>query len=104
MLKLNEDRHAGVAAIVLIKAVPGQEKDAFRALKEVNGIKSLYHIFGDHDVFMVLESAGIASLERILDSIKEMPSVNSVKALLVEPEVNCSIDPICRKRELCFIE
>lgn len=104
MLKLNEDRHAGVAAIVLIKAVPGQEKDAFRALKEVSGVKSLYHIFGDHDVFMVLESTGIASLEGILDSIKEMPSVNSVKSLLVEPEVNCSIDPICLKRKLCLIE
>ena len=70
MLKLNEDRHAGVAAIVLIKAVPGQEKEVFRALKEVNGVKSLYHIFGDHDVFMVLQSTGIASLERILDSKK----------------------------------
>ena len=104
MLKLNEDRHAGVAAIVLIKAVPGQEKDAFRALKEVNGVKSLYHIFGDHDVFMILESAGIASLERALSSIREMPSVNAAKALLVEPEENCPIDPSCRKRELCLIK
>ena len=104
MLKLNEDRHAGVAAIVLIKAVPGQEKEAFRALKEVSGVKSLYHIFGDHDVFMILQSDGIASLEGTLGSIKEMPSVNAAKALLVEPEVNCLIDPICRKRELCLAE
>jgi len=45
-----------VLAISLIKAVPDQEKVVYRALKEVEGIKNLYHIFGNHDFFLILRS------------------------------------------------
>ena len=88
-------------AICFIKAVFGQEKAVFHALKEVDGVKSLYHIFGDHDIFMVLESEGIHSLRRTLLNIEEMDSINAVRTLLVEPDGKWSIDPGCRKKPLC---
>jgi DNA-binding Lrp family transcriptional regulator len=100
MLKPNEDDHVTVAAVCLIKAVPGQERAVFRSLKEVSGVKSLYHIFGDHDLFMILETKGVDPLRRTLNYIKEMPSVNAVKAMQVEPDGKCSIVPGCGRSAL----
>lgn len=88
-------------AICFIKAVFGQEKLVFRALKEIEGVKSLSHIFGDHDIFMVLESEGIHSLRRTLLNIEEMDYVNAVRTLLVEPDGKWSIDPGRPKKPLC---
>lgn len=101
MLKPSEDNHnkfeasegdRRVQAVCLIKAVPGLEKVVFHAIKEVGGVKRLYHIFGDHDLFMILESEGLSSLRRNLNDIEGMPSVNALKALLVEPGGRYSID------------
>lgn len=100
MLKPDDDRPGMVAAICLIKAVPGQEKLAFRTLKEISGIKSLYHIFGDHDLFMILEAKDIASIRMTLKYINEMPCVDAVKALLMEPNGKCSVDTGCSRSEL----
>jgi hypothetical protein len=100
MLKPADDSNAMVAAICLIKAVPGQERIVFRTLREVNGVKGLYHIFGDHDLFMIFEAKGIAALRRTMNDIKEMHSVNAVKTLLVDPDGKCSIDADCSRSAL----
>jgi len=88
-------------AICFIKVVPGREKVVFNALKEIEGVKSLYHIFGDHDAFMILESEGIDSLRRTVDDIGEMDSVSAIRTLLVEPDGKWSLDPDRRKKALC---
>lgn len=53
-----------VLAISLIKAVPDQEKVVYRALKEMGGIKNLYHIFGNHDFFLILEAGSMDHLNK----------------------------------------
>jgi len=100
MLRQIDDSYGMVAAICLIKAVPGQEKMVFRMLREASGVRSLYHIFGDHDLFMILEAKGIATLRRTLKDIKEMPCVDAVKALLMEPDGKCSVDTGCSRSAL----
>ncbi len=81
-----------ILAVSLIKTVPGHEKIVFRALKDIAGVRNLYHIFGNHDVFMILESEGLDSLRQTLKDIDKMTSVNSVKTLLVEPGGKLSLE------------
>ena len=58
-----------VLAISLIKVVSDQEKVVYNALKNMEGIKNLYHTFGDHDLFLVLEARDVDSITRILNHI-----------------------------------
>jgi DNA-binding Lrp family transcriptional regulator len=80
-----------VLAILLIKAVPEQEKLVFRALKEIVGIKSLYHIFGNHDFFLILEAESMTHLNRLLNEIYEINYVGAVKTMLVGPTDSLSM-------------
>ncbi|MCK9441004.1 MAG: Lrp/AsnC ligand binding domain-containing protein [Methanothrix sp.] len=72
-----------VLAISLIKAVPDREKVVYRALREMEGIKNLYHIFGNHDFFLLLEAESMDSLNRLLNKIIELNSIDAVKTMLV---------------------
>ena len=72
-----------VLAISLIKAVPDQEKVVYRALKEMEGIKNLYHIFGNHDFFLILDAESMDSLNKIFNKIIDIKSIDTVKTMLV---------------------
>jgi DNA-binding Lrp family transcriptional regulator len=90
-----------VIAISLVKAVPDQEKLVYRALREVEGIKCLYHIFGNHDFFLILEAESMDGLNKLLNKIMEINSVSAIKSMLVRPTdglcINiCEIaNPVC---------
>ena len=74
-----------VLAISLIKAVPGQEKTVYRALKELDGVKNLYQIFGDHDLLLILEAENRNKIRKILNDVEGVSFVNAVKTMLVAP-------------------
>ena len=84
-----------VLAISLIKAVPDQEKVVYRALKEMECIKNLYHIFGNHDFFLILEAESMNSLNKLLNKIEEINSIYAVKTMLVGPTGGLGMD-VCR--------
>ena len=70
-----------VLAISLIKVVSDQEKVVCNALKNVEGIKNLYHNIGDRDLFLVLEAGNMDSVTRILDHIKKACPSGAVKMI-----------------------
>lgn len=74
-----------VIALSLIKAVPGREKIVYHVLRELEGVKKIYHIFGEHDLLMILEAENKSALIKLLNYVKEIGSVNVVKTMLVEP-------------------
>lgn len=74
-----------VLAISLIKVVPDHEKVVYHALKDVVGIKHLYHIFGEHDFFLMIEANDMSNLGNILAHIKEMCYVEAIRNILVAP-------------------
>lgn len=72
-----------VLAFSLIKATPDREKAVYRAIKEVDGVKNLYHIFGDHDLLLILEAESSSQLRDILDNMEKIRFVIDVKTILV---------------------
>lgn len=74
-----------VYAISFLKAVPDQEKAVYHMLREVEGVSSLYHIFGEHDFFMILKNESMTGLFCILNRIEEMGFVSEMKNILVGP-------------------
>lgn len=75
-----------VYAISFLKAVPDQERAVYHMLRETEGVTSLYHIFGEHDFFLILKTESMAGLLCILNRIEKMGFVSDMKNILVGPE------------------
>lgn len=72
-----------VMGIAMIKVVPGREKSAYCAVKNVSGVLDVYHTFGEFDLFMVLQTEGLRRLNQIVEEIKENCDVIAVRTILV---------------------
>ncbi|HOE46085.1 MULTISPECIES: Lrp/AsnC ligand binding domain-containing protein [Methanothrix] len=70
-----------VLAVSLIEVTPDREKDAYHTIKEINGIKNIYHIFGEHDLLIIHEADGLSSLKQMLNDIRELKFVNAMRTI-----------------------
>ncbi len=75
-----------VISIALIKVVPGKEKPVYHALKNMGGVRSLYHIFGDHDFFLIMDAKSKGDLALMVEKIKEIEGVSAVDTVLIGKE------------------
>jgi uncharacterized protein with GYD domain len=92
-----------VLAISLIKAVPDQEKVVFRVLKEMEGVKNLYHIFGNHDFLLILEAENMDHLIKLLNMVEGINSVNAVRNILVGPTGRLGMN-VCEAKNLAYYD
>ncbi len=73
-------------AMSFIKAAPDREKMVYHSLKELDGVRKIYHIFGDHDLLLILEAENRNKLMDLIDHVEEMGSVNASRTMLVATE------------------
>ncbi len=75
-----------VIGITMLKTVPDHEKASYDALKEVEGIKEIYHLFGEFDLFLILEALDRTGLNLLLEEIRGQRYVLDTWSLLVSKE------------------
>ena len=66
----------------MVQVVPGQEKSVYNALREIDGIKDVYHVFGEYDFVVVLEVEGLSVLNRLVDTIREIHNVTATQTVV----------------------
>jgi len=66
----------------MVKVMPGQERTVYNALKEIEGIKDVYHVFGEYDFVVVLEVEGLSVLNRLVDTIREIHNVTATQTVV----------------------
>jgi DNA-binding Lrp family transcriptional regulator len=75
-----------VISIALIKVMPGKEKSVYHSLKSKNGVRRLYHIFGDHDFFLLLEAESKGELAQMVEQMREIEGTTAVDTVLIGKE------------------
>lgn len=75
-----------VVGITMIKVLPDQERAAYHALREMDGIKEVYHLFGEFDFFVVMKADGKARLNRLLEEISDRREVTGTWPLLISKD------------------
>lgn len=75
-----------VIGITMIKVMPEQEKSVYHALKEIDGIKEIYHIFGGFDFFVIMEAEGKVRLNHLLEAISDRREVTEIWPLLISKD------------------
>lgn len=71
-----------VIGVTLVNVVPGQEKAAYNELQKVEGIKEIYHVFGEFDFVVICEVEGLSTLNTLVDNIRESDNVTSTQTIV----------------------
>ena len=72
-----------VIGITMMKVLPGKEKSVYWFLKGIEGIEELYHVFGEYDLFVIMQAEGINKLNKLINDIKEVQHVIMSRTILV---------------------
>lgn len=66
----------------MINVLPGYEKAAYRELKNIEGIKDVYHVFGEFDFVIIIDVEDLNTLNDVVDMIRESENVKATKTLV----------------------
>ena len=71
-----------VIGVTMVNVVPGQEKAAYNELSNIEGIKDIYHVFGEYDFVVVSEVEGLSTLNNLVDTIRESENVTATQTVV----------------------
>jgi hypothetical protein len=54
----------------MVNVVPGEERYVYRTLLELDGIREVYHVFGEYDFVVIIEVEGLTALNSSVDNIR----------------------------------
>ncbi len=66
----------------MINVLPGYEKAAYRELKNIEGIKDVYHVFGEYDFVIIIDVEDLTVLNDVVDRIRESETVTATKTIV----------------------
>jgi len=69
--------------VVMVKAAPGQERSAYYGIKSIDGVKDIYHTFGEYDFFLIVQASGATDLLELIDKVKNACNVAGLETVLV---------------------
>jgi DNA-binding Lrp family transcriptional regulator len=72
-----------VIGIAMMKVLPGKERSVYWFLKGIEGIEELYHVFGEYDLFVIMQAEGIGKLNELMNDIKRLQDVIMSRTILV---------------------
>ena len=71
-----------VIGVTMINVLPGYEKAAYRELRNIEGIKDVYHVFGEYDFVIIIEVEDLNILNDVVDRIRESENVTATKTIV----------------------
>jgi len=71
-----------VIGVTMINVLPGYEKAAYRELKNIEGIKDVYHVFGEYDFVIIIDVEDLNALNDVVDRIRESETVKTTRTIV----------------------
>jgi len=75
-----------VIGVTMVKAIPGQERSAYSAIKGKDEVRKVYHAFGGCDFLAVIQAVDLPTLRDVLEEIKVSLGVAGTRVIVVEEE------------------
>ena len=73
-----------INGIIMVKTVPGHERRIHRVLKGLGGIRKMYILFGDFDLFLEVQVGGLLALNGLVETIRETEGVITTRTILAQ--------------------
>lgn len=71
-----------VIGVTMVNVVPGEEKPVYKKLSSINGIRDIFHVFGEYDFIVIMEVEGLSALNKLVDSIRDIQAVTSTQTIV----------------------
>ncbi|AKB79367.1 Transcriptional regulator, AsnC family [Methanosarcina horonobensis HB-1 = JCM 15518] len=71
-----------VIGVTMINVLPGYEKAAYRELRNIEGIKDVYHVFGEYDFVVIIDVEDLSILNAVVDRIRESETVTATQTII----------------------
>ncbi|MBP1908664.1 Lrp/AsnC ligand binding domain-containing protein [Methanolobus bombayensis] len=71
-----------VIGVTMVNVLPGSERIAYNELNRIEGIKDIYHVFGEYDFVVIIEVDDLGTLNSIVDIIREADSVTATQTIV----------------------
>ena len=66
----------------MINVLPGHEKESYDELRKIEGIKDVYHVFGEYDFVVIIEVKDLTTLNTVVDRIRESDTVTATQTIV----------------------
>ncbi|HOO52906.1 MAG TPA: Lrp/AsnC ligand binding domain-containing protein [Methanothrix sp.] len=73
-----------ITGIIMVKTVPGHERRVHRILKGLDGIRKMYILFGDFDLFLEVQAGGLLMLNGIVETIRGTEGVVTTRTIIAQ--------------------
>ncbi|MDD3043213.1 MAG: Lrp/AsnC ligand binding domain-containing protein [Methanosarcinaceae archaeon] len=71
-----------VIGVTMINVLPGAERAAYEEMKRIEGIKDIYHVFGEYDFVVIIEVPDLTTLNSIVDRIRGSEDVTATQTII----------------------
>jgi DNA-binding Lrp family transcriptional regulator len=71
-----------VIGVTMVNVLPGYEKAAYREFRNLEGIKDVYHVFGQYDFVIIIDVEDLSSLNSVVDRIRESETVTATQTIV----------------------
>lgn len=71
-----------VVGVTMIKVIPGEERTVYNSLTNIDGIRDVFHVFGEYDFVTIIEVRGLSALNKLVDTIREIEGVTSTQTVV----------------------
>jgi DNA-binding Lrp family transcriptional regulator len=76
--------------ITMLKIMRGHDTEVYRVLKDMKYVKEVHHVLGEFPLFVIIQAEDQFTLNRLIDTIKEIPNVTGIWHILVSNDDNPS--------------
>ena len=71
-----------VIGVTMVNVQPGQERAAYNELANIDGIKDVYHVFGEYDFVVIMDVNDLGILNHIVDMIRGSETVTATQTIV----------------------
>ncbi len=59
----------------MVNVIPGKEKEVYKEIKKFKHVKDVYHVFGQFDFVVIIETENLSELNKVVDEIRNIDGV-----------------------------
>lgn len=71
-----------VVGVTMLNVLPGKEKAAYEEIKEFDGVKDIYHVFGEFDFVVIMSLDTLRQLNDLVDRIRGSENVTATQTII----------------------
>ncbi len=71
-----------VIAVTMVNVQPGKEKVFYNAVKGMENVRDVIHVFGEFDFVVIVEAKDLNELNRTVDRIRGMDGVTRTQTVI----------------------